>query len=144
MPFEYTHEGMLQRVSYLITKQDFCGQGAADPPWVPADAVRYVASAQGQSCQDACWALGRICEPSHFRLLNSVEALQQHLGITCHGHLLHNHILYPAYRADMGQCVLQSEPLLYSCVGEDAVFTRLCPCRTFIKEQTAICQNCFL
>ena len=141
LPYEYTHEGMLQRVSYYLTRQDFC-RTDSKPPWVPEHAVRYVSSSAGQSCQDACWAVNRICEPSHFRLLNTAEQLQRHLGVTCHGTLLHNHILYPAYRADTGQCVLQSEPMLYSCVGEDSVFTRLCPCRTYVKEQTAICDEC--
>ena len=45
MPFEYTQEGMLQRVSYYITKQDFCVQNAE--PWVPKEAVTYLVGKQG-------------------------------------------------------------------------------------------------
>ena len=143
LPFEYTEEGMLQRVSYYVTKQDFCGDfSGANDVWIPRDAISFVAGSAGQSCQDVCWQERRICEPSYFKEINSVEMLRSHMSAECDSVITHDNIFYPAYRLDTGQCVLQKEQLLFSCVGASPAYSRLCPCRTFLKEQSAICQTC--
>ena len=40
------------------------------------------------------------------------------------------------------ECELEKEELLFSCVGEHNELQRLCPCRNYIKDQTALCQGC--
>ena len=52
MPYEFTEEGMLQRVNTYISHQDFCTQLRS--PWVPRESVQFVLSRAGQSCQSAC------------------------------------------------------------------------------------------
>ncbi len=84
---------------------------------------------------------GYICEPAHFPGLNNVPALQKYLGNCSSTGSGVNH-LYPARHKDHQTCYLQNEQMLFSCAGEDEQFERLCPCRTFIKHQIALCQSC--
>ena len=134
---------MLQRVSYYVTNQEFCDVTGTDGDlWIPRDAISFVAGARGESCKEACWRKRSICEPSYFKSINTAQQLTLELDVNCDSVTSQQDIYYPAYRHDTGQCVLQSEPLLFSCVGANNVFSRLCPCRTFIKEQSAICQTC--
>lgn len=52
-----------------------------------------------------------------------------------------NH-LYPAFAQPGQECLLQKEPLLFSCAGASAKYQRLCPCRDFRKGQVALCRDC--
>lgn len=52
-----------------------------------------------------------------------------------------NH-LYPALAQPGQECLLQKEPLLFSCAGASTQHRRLCPCRDFRKGQVALCRDC--
>ena len=52
MPYEFTEEGMLQRVNTYIIHQDFCSQLTS--PWVPRESTEFILSKAGQSCKTAC------------------------------------------------------------------------------------------
>jgi alpha-1,3(6)-mannosylglycoprotein beta-1,6-N-acetyl-glucosaminyltransferase len=146
MPYEFQAEGMLQRLSAYLAHQDFCAP--QPPPWPPESDVSFALGEAGASCKATCRAAGRICEPSYFPRLNSPAAMEQHgaaAGVSCSADnkvLRVEDIYFPAFNVDTGECVLQSQPLLFSCVGESIEFRRLCPCRTFIPGQTALCKNC--
>jgi len=56
MPYEFTEEGMLQRVNTYISHQDFCTQ--LKSPWVPHESVQFILSRAGQSCKSACMQKG--------------------------------------------------------------------------------------
>ena len=59
MPYEFTHEGMLQRLNAYIQHQDFC---AAHPEvWPPPSAVNVSAAPAGKSCKAHCWDNGENC-----------------------------------------------------------------------------------
>uniref|UniRef100_A0AAQ4PYU4 alpha-1,6-mannosyl-glycoprotein 6-beta-N-acetylglucosaminyltransferase n=1 Tax=Gasterosteus aculeatus aculeatus TaxID=481459 RepID=A0AAQ4PYU4_GASAC len=135
LPYEYTCEGMLERVHAYIQNQDFC---ALEPPFVPANFSRQLS---GQSCVEACHSEGFICEPAHFRFINNKEALR---GLKVQCEVVDsevNHIL-PAFSEVRRECGLQQEPLLFSCAGHSPKYRRLCPCRDFRRGQVALCRDC--
>ena len=82
-----------------------------------------------------------ICEPSHFLRTNSQAVLKSY-GAACAAGKTLTDIFYPALDTKTNDCVLQQEELLFSCVGRQENLRRLCPCRTYMKGQTALCTGC--
>ncbi|KAG7270942.1 hypothetical protein CRUP_033679, partial [Coryphaenoides rupestris] len=67
LPYEFTCEGMLQRVNAFIENQDFChGQVM----WPPLSALQVKLAEPGHSCKQVCQEEQLICEPSFFQHLN--------------------------------------------------------------------------
>ncbi|XP_032726405.1 alpha-1,6-mannosylglycoprotein 6-beta-N-acetylglucosaminyltransferase B isoform X1 [Lontra canadensis] len=171
LPYEYTCEGMLERIHAYIQHQDFCAASgpapaaAQAPPspfvlapnathlewaqnaslapgaWPPAHSLRAWLAAAGRACTDACLDHGLICEPSFFPFLNSQDAFQK-LQVPCDSTESEMNHLYPAFAQPGRECFLQKEPLLFSCAGSSTKYHRLCPCRDFRKGQVALCQDC--
>ncbi|KAG3268401.1 mannosyl (alpha-1,6-)-glycoprotein beta-1,6-N-acetyl-glucosaminyltransferase, isozyme B [Ictidomys tridecemlineatus] len=171
LPYEYTCEGMLERIQAYIQHQDFCAAPSPAPPgtrawhspfvlapnathlewarnasevpgaWPPPHSLRAWLAAPGRACTDACLDHGLVCEPSFFPLLNSQEAFLQ-LQVPCDSTEWEMHHLYPALAQPGQECYLQKEPLLFSCAGSSTKYQRLCPCRDFRKGQVALCQGC--
>ncbi|XP_066264116.1 alpha-1,6-mannosylglycoprotein 6-beta-N-acetylglucosaminyltransferase A-like isoform X1 [Branchiostoma lanceolatum] len=137
LPYEFTAEGMLQRVSTYIQKHDFCSPHT----WPPESALQVRLSGNGQSCKQACQDQGLICEPSFFPLLNNKDAMEKN-GIKCNSMDDMMEIYAPSKNDGTGACSVQSERLLYSCVGQDPDYQRICPCRDFIHGQVALCHDC--
>ena len=97
LPYEFTYEGMLERVAVLLENQEFC----TSHQWPPATVLETRVSKEGESCKDACYRegmcmchcsavseiqmscdchvfySGMVCEPELFHLLNSKQALQK-------------------------------------------------------------------
>ncbi|CAL1529052.1 unnamed protein product [Lymnaea stagnalis] len=140
LPFEYTEEGMLQRMNAYIENQNFCSFQRGQPNWPPREAVELVLAEPGKSCKDACWAQSRICEPVYFPVLNNKEMFGNFTECKAMAHS--SNIYYPAYDSGSGTCTTQDERLLYSCVGSMDSLRRLCPCRNYIQGQTALCIGC--
>uniref|UniRef100_A0A3B3DEA7 alpha-1,6-mannosyl-glycoprotein 6-beta-N-acetylglucosaminyltransferase n=1 Tax=Oryzias melastigma TaxID=30732 RepID=A0A3B3DEA7_ORYME len=167
LPYEYTCEGMLERVHAYVQNQVmitfstdvfpvqqpetgfhftsffialvWASSVRAPAAWPPLSSLRLLVSQEGQSCVDACRLTGFICEPAHFRFINNKEAL---LEVQCE--VLDseiNHIL-PAFSVMRRECGLQREPLLFSCAGHSPKYRRLCPCRDFQRGQVALCRDC--
>ncbi|XP_058479414.1 alpha-1,6-mannosylglycoprotein 6-beta-N-acetylglucosaminyltransferase A-like isoform X2 [Solea solea] len=138
LPYEFTSEGMLQRVNTLIEKQDFC---SSTKTWPPLSALQVVMAEVGTSCKQACQAVGLICEPAFFPQINSINALANY-GIDCQTiEIAVKHVVAPAFDGDK-HCVLQLDPLLFSCVRSSPSLLRICPCRDYIKDQIALCKTC--
>ncbi|XP_078449902.1 alpha-1,6-mannosylglycoprotein 6-beta-N-acetylglucosaminyltransferase B-like [Lampetra planeri] len=137
LPYEFTAQGMLERVYAYLTHQDFCSPGPQR--WPPSSAMQAVASEGGISCQDACWARGLVCEPSFFPLVNTQEVFAR-LGLRCGAVERRASHLVPAFTRNGSRCLLQEETLLFSCAG--AGETRVCPCRDFRRGQVALCRDC--
>uniref|UniRef100_A0A671VFI9 alpha-1,6-mannosyl-glycoprotein 6-beta-N-acetylglucosaminyltransferase n=1 Tax=Sparus aurata TaxID=8175 RepID=A0A671VFI9_SPAAU len=156
LPYEYTCEGMLERVhSYIqhqvrsmwrriLTEPNLSRQGSAGGSRVAGPlfvSLRLLVSQEGQSCVEACQSAGFICEPAHFRFINNKEALH---GLEVQCEVVDseiNHIL-PAFSVVRRECGLQREPLLFSCAGHSPKYRRLCPCRDFRRGQVALCKDC--
>jgi hypothetical protein len=52
-------------------------------------------------------------------------------------------LVAPSYEEKTKICHLQQQPLLYSCVSSSTSHMRLCPCRDYIKDQVALCKDCW-
>ncbi|XP_076871967.1 alpha-1,6-mannosylglycoprotein 6-beta-N-acetylglucosaminyltransferase B-like [Brachyhypopomus gauderio] len=173
LPYEYTCEGMLERVHAYIEHQDFCSpedpfppvnaskvwpsglftllpnstllgwasNNTAPPCWPPLSALRLTASAEGQSCVEACHTSGLVCEATYFRFINNKEALSS-LEVQCEVVDLEINHIFPAFSVARRECGLQKEPLLFSCAGFGAKYRRVCPCRDFRQGQVALCRDC--
>ncbi|KAM9346889.1 alpha-1,6-mannosylglycoprotein 6-beta-N-acetylglucosaminyltransferase A-like [Symphorus nematophorus] len=139
LPYEFSCEGMLQRVNVLIENQDFCHSTSS---WPPRSALQVVKAEVNTSCKKACQAQGLICEPAFFPHLNSAENLASY-GVDCQtSELSDSDLVFPAYSSSFKHCVFQSDPLLFSCVRSHQTLTRVCPCRDYIKDQIALCKAC--
>ncbi|PVD38108.1 hypothetical protein C0Q70_00719 [Pomacea canaliculata] len=140
-PYEYTEEGMLQRMSAYIQHQQFCDFQHQVARWPPSSAVTFLLAQPGLSCSQACWAKDLICEPTHFLESNSEAALRNH-SIICSSSSQSANIYYPAFNAETGACIVQEDEALFSCVGGKDNIQRICPCRTYIPGQYALCVGC--
>ncbi|GFO13088.1 alpha-1,6-mannosylglycoprotein 6-beta-n-acetylglucosaminyltransferase a [Plakobranchus ocellatus] len=141
VPYEYTEEGMLQRMNVFIENQQFCGKNDRKRgKWPPAESITPVLGEAGKSCKDACWDKQKICEPSYFAELNTVQAFAKFTQ--CNSHTKSSNIYFPAVETEEKQCTKQAETSLFSCVGSMLKLRRLCPCRDFIPGQTALCSSC--
>uniref|UniRef100_H3CEA1 alpha-1,6-mannosyl-glycoprotein 6-beta-N-acetylglucosaminyltransferase n=2 Tax=Tetraodon nigroviridis TaxID=99883 RepID=H3CEA1_TETNG len=139
VPYEFTCEGMLQRVNILIEKQDFCPNATR---WPPLSALQVVRADRNASCKSACQKQGLICEPTFFPHLNNAQSLAGY-GIDCQStERSDDHLVLPAYDSSIQHCLFQSDPLLFSCVRSHPSWTRVCPCRDYIKDQIALCKTC--
>ncbi|KAK3730257.1 hypothetical protein QZH41_019078 [Actinostola sp. cb2023] len=137
LPYQFTLEGMLQRVNYFMENLDFCTPGHQ---WPPKSQMKISKGHKGESCKDVCFNKGLICEPSFFHLLNSVRQLTR-FGFKCKAYKEQESIYAPSFNSTDQTCILQDMPLLYSCVSRDEHVTRVCPCRTYQKEQVALYKN---
>lgn len=141
VPYEYTEEGMLQRVNAYIENQNFCfHQENKQNKWPPTSSITYIIGGAGKSCRDACWDIHKICEPGHFPEMNTESAFSN--LTSCSLVTQSSNIYYPAVEVDKLVCTRQAEPKLFSCVGSMHALKRLCPCRDFIPGQTALCVGC--
>ncbi|XP_028249403.1 alpha-1,6-mannosylglycoprotein 6-beta-N-acetylglucosaminyltransferase A-like [Parambassis ranga] len=139
LPYEFSCEGMLQRVNVLIENQDFCSSTRS---WPPLSTLQVVKAEEGTSCKQACQKVGLICEPTFFPNLNSVKNLATY-SIDCQtSEVSKSHLVFPAYNRNSKHCVFQSDPLLFSCVRSSQSLIRICPCRDYIKDQIALCKAC--
>ncbi|XP_028404637.1 alpha-1,6-mannosylglycoprotein 6-beta-N-acetylglucosaminyltransferase A-like [Dendronephthya gigantea] len=138
LPFEYTHEGMLERMSAQIEHLDFC----EDKQWPPVKNMKTVKGKFGQSCKDACWEKGMLCEPSYWDILNQLISFRRE-RISCDSVKYSNLLVAPSFEEKTKTCHFQQQPLLYSCVSSSGSHMRLCPCRDYIKDQVALCKDCW-
>uniref|UniRef100_A0A672FEQ5 alpha-1,6-mannosyl-glycoprotein 6-beta-N-acetylglucosaminyltransferase n=1 Tax=Salarias fasciatus TaxID=181472 RepID=A0A672FEQ5_SALFA len=138
LPYEFTCEGMLQRVNAFIENQDFChGQVM----WPPLGALQVKMADPGRSCKQVCQEEQLICEPSFFQHLNKDKDLAR-FGVDCQTVESSADTLVPAYSEARRHCVFQADLLLFSCAGAHPALRRVCPCRDYMKGQVALCKDC--
>ncbi|KAI1896246.1 hypothetical protein AGOR_G00092830 [Albula goreensis] len=139
VPYEYTCEGMLERLHAYITHQDFCS--ASLPSWPPEGALSAQLGPLGQSCVEVCRRASLVCEPALFHHLNHPAAFKR-LGLICASTEREVDHLFPAYNPWGRRCSLQEEVRLFSCAGAHPSYSRLCPCRAYQPGQVALCPLC--
>uniref|UniRef100_A0A8P4K4H1 alpha-1,6-mannosyl-glycoprotein 6-beta-N-acetylglucosaminyltransferase n=1 Tax=Dicentrarchus labrax TaxID=13489 RepID=A0A8P4K4H1_DICLA len=138
LPYEFTCEGMLQRVNAFIENQDFChGQVM----WPPLTALQVKLAEPGRSCKQVCQEEHLICEPSFFQHLNKDKDLAR-FGVDCQTVESSADTVVPAYSESRHHCIFQSDLLLFSCAGAHPSLQRICPCRDYMKGQVALCKTC--
>lgn len=137
LPYEFTCEGMLQRVNAFIENQDFChGQVM----WPPLSALQVKLAEPGHSCKQVCQEEQLICEPSFFQHLNKDKDLTR-FGMDCQTVESSADTVVPAYSETRHHCIFQSDLLLFSCAGAHSTLQRICPCRDYMKGQVALCKD---
>ncbi|XP_063067782.1 alpha-1,6-mannosylglycoprotein 6-beta-N-acetylglucosaminyltransferase B-like [Engraulis encrasicolus] len=168
LPYEYTCEGMLERLNAYIEHQDFCHPDAPFPlvntsrswPGNPPSPFTLLPNSS-----TLVWAPNVTAPPSWPPLsamllvlapegLSCVHTCQEEkllcepvfcrdmLQVQCEALEVEVSHLYPAVSAEEAECYLQKEPLLFSCAGAGPKHRRLCPCRDFIQGQQALCRDC--
>lgn len=120
---------------------DFCNPNS--PRWPPIEHLTVVFTPNvGLSCKDACMNKGMVCEREFFDDINSKESIERLGGVQCES-LRSIMILHaPSYDPLTKICYVQAHGQLFSCMHQEANMKRLCPCRDYIKEQSALCPNC--
>ncbi|XP_022109517.1 alpha-1,6-mannosylglycoprotein 6-beta-N-acetylglucosaminyltransferase A-like isoform X2 [Acanthaster planci] len=141
LPYEFQCEGMLQRLSIYIEKQDFCSRPKS---WPPKSAMHVKVSDINESCNKRCMRDDLICEPAWFHLLNYRDVLEKNFRSSCSSLESMEEVFVPAVNPVRSSCKLQGRPLLYSCASQDRDLRRICPCRTYIRGQVALCKECIL
>jgi len=139
LPYEFTHEGVLQRLNAYIVGQDFCS--AEKPNWPPKESLQILLSDSNESCKTTCFRKGLTCNNAMFRHVNE-EKVFRTMGKKCGIISFKRSLLAPYFNSRTGNCTLQTEPLLFSCVDSAPNHLRLCPCIDFIKEQVSLCKSC--
>ncbi|XP_031708201.1 alpha-1,6-mannosylglycoprotein 6-beta-N-acetylglucosaminyltransferase A [Anarrhichthys ocellatus] len=138
LPYEFTCEGMLQRVNGFIENQDFChGQVM----WPPLSTLQVKLAEPGRTCKQVCQEEQLVCEPSFFQHLNKDKDLAR-FGVDCQTVESSADTVVPAYSETRRHCIFQSDLLLFSCAGAHQSLQRICPCRDYMKGQVALCKDC--
>ncbi|XP_065051620.1 alpha-1,6-mannosylglycoprotein 6-beta-N-acetylglucosaminyltransferase A-like [Rhopilema esculentum] len=136
LPYEFTFEGTLERLYALTKYQDFCVQNN----WPPLRNRKVLAGRDNLSCKEVCENQGMICEPKYFASINTEQMLKHHTGCTSTDRKAS--FVAPAVNSQGNVCTLQDEKLMFSCTANSPTFSRLCPCRDYIKGQVALCNGC--
>ncbi|XP_013415408.1 alpha-1,6-mannosylglycoprotein 6-beta-N-acetylglucosaminyltransferase A [Lingula anatina] len=141
LPFEFTVAGMLERMNYYIENQDFCSNPIRSH--VPRNAVQGFVGAEGKSCNDVCRSNGRFCENTRFNSVNNMDFLRAR-NVTCSTVVSEAGLVYPSFvrQGARKDCFFQQNDFLFNCASKLEKHNRLCACRTFKKEQVALCHEC--
>eukprot|EP00794_Sanderia_malayensis_P019253 gene19253-21181_t len=125
--------------SNIVTSGDFCDSNF--PRWPPLSSLEIVLAPKGVSCKQECRERGKICEPTYFSDVNSVNSFAR-VGLACSKVKNESKLYHPSYDPLTRICYMQDHYLYFSCVAEKSNFRRICPCRDFQKGQTALCNTC--
>ncbi|XP_068688277.1 alpha-1,6-mannosylglycoprotein 6-beta-N-acetylglucosaminyltransferase A-like [Montipora foliosa] len=135
VPFEFTCEGMLERLNAYVENQNFCDMSDHWPS--NTGELEITIARAGTSCTEACSKAGFTCEPEYFHLLNASNIT------SCAEKISEESIVAPAIEEDTARCVIQKQKLLYSCAGHHSKYKRFCPCREYRNGQIGLCKSCF-
>ncbi|KRY31301.1 Alpha-1,6-mannosylglycoprotein 6-beta-N-acetylglucosaminyltransferase A [Trichinella spiralis] len=133
VPWEFTAEGMLERVAYYFLHQDFC-----EPDHLPLNIsqLRIYVGESGASCSDTCSKHGFFCEPSFFSLIN-VRSVIARFSL-CPEFATVADLHAPSFSQNV--CFLQENQHLLNCASDSSRdIQRICPCRSFRPGQVAFC-----
>ena len=74
-----------------------------------------------------------------------VSTVDFRAGIQCHTSPMvsRDSILAPSLNTSNNTCFLQGNSMLFSCRAARPSVIRVCPCRSYRKEQVALCESCW-
>ena len=74
-----------------------------------------------------------------------VSTVDFRAGIQCHTSPMvsRDSILAPSLNTSNNTCFLQGNSMLFSCRAARPGVIRVCPCRSYRKEQVALCESCW-
>lgn len=114
--------------------------------YTAADRMIKKISDVGESCKETCFRNGYICERSLFPLINSLSVIQEFLncsfsmGPASHApdFIDYAPAQYMTTDNKPGMCIVNPEPMLFSCAGKLHSAVRVCPCVETIKGQNSL------
>lgn len=140
IPREFTTEGFTERVHAYTSLTDLCNPYA--PRWPPVRNLEIMTGSPGKSCKETCMLKGLVCEATYFDMINKTSILEVHGGVKCDNVSVEAVLHAPSVEVSTKTCYLQAHHLVFSCMHSEERLTRLCPCRNYEHEQSAICQGC--
>jgi len=91
----------------------------------------------------------KYVQPSNFTLSQSIMNLVKipflfhfRAGFECGSIESLESLVAPSLNTTNNICLLQSQPLLFSCRAARPGVIRVCPCRSYRAEQVALCETC--
>ena len=123
------------------------GGSSRHPVWPDLTLLHMLTAKRGVSCKDACMGEGLVCEPAHFKAINTHRVLREQFNCTTlttltdrcvsmaithcpWGNILllwqHRYVDFPpAWNVEedvengvsIGTCLTNNEPMLLSCAG---------------------------
>ncbi|NXA51626.1 MGT5B acetylglucosaminyltransferase, partial [Nothocercus julius] len=172
LPYEYTCEGMLERIHAYVQHQVRHFVLHQVPQGAPGDEAggdpeiqgRWERGSSGEEVLETPMGAPKVPAFHPFRLgrhtcsetcqrrglvceptffrLLNTKDAFLQLSIACDSTEAEMNHLYPAVAEGARECYLQKEPLLFSCAGSNSKYRRLCPCRDYRKGQVALCRDC--
>ena len=114
--------------------------------YTAADTLIKKISDVGESCKDTCFRNGYICDRSLFPQINSLSEIQELLncsfsmGPASHApdFIDYAPAQYMTTNNKPGMCIVNPEPMLFSCAGKLQSAVRVCPCVETIKGQNSL------
>lgn len=144
IPKEFKPIGMIERVYAITEKMNFCDPQA--DRWPPLKNLYTVVALPGHACERECLSKNLVCENSYFDVINTIPHIETFYGKQKCKNIKHVMALHaPSFDLVTDTCYLQTHGLLFSCMHQvvsNTTIQRLCPCRDYEDEQTAICKNC--
>lgn len=145
LPYEFTADGMLERINAYLEHQDLCAD-AQSANWPPFSAMHIQLSKANASCEEACWAAGFFCEPTYFPKINNDQTFVSNAGLQSCDTTSVSEPYAPSISREKdaygNRCFTQGDARLFSCASRAALQERVCPCRDYVKGQSALCAAC--
>ena len=85
---------------------------------------------------------GLKCEPSFFEDINTVAIVEKYGHVRCKKVKVVVALHAPSVEVLTDVCYIQDHLQAYSCMRREMEIRRICPCRDYENEQSAICKNC--
>ena len=128
---------------FVVCELEAYGQESYSQIWPSRSQLRVVMGEKGESCKSRCLSSGLICARNLFHVLDSVNEVEFSIGAKC-GEDIKLMIAGPGLEeTDKGGdiydvCILNRDPMVYSCAAVSANVRRLCPCVTLYPGQNGL------
>jgi hypothetical protein len=113
---------------FVLCAVEVFGGDSNHPTWPDLTLLKPVKSKPGQSCKDTCLQNKMLCEPAHFKALNTFKVLRSYFHCNGSHHSLTQYVDFApaiAHTADdislkvgQGTCVTNDNTMLLSCAGQ--------------------------
>ena len=114
-------------VSINICELEVYGKEDYQQLWPSIDTLKVKYSKPGEACSTTCFTHELICARNLFPMLDSIDYLNQYFD--CNNY--RTDIVGPAVEVSESskrECILNKDPMLYSCIAHQDSVVRVCPC----------------
>ena len=114
-------------VSINICELEVYGKEDYQQLWPSIDTLNVKYSKPGEACSTTCFTHELICARNLFPMLDSIDYFNQYFD--CNNY--RTDIVGPAVEdseSSKRECILNKDPMLYSCIAHQDSVIRICPC----------------